>query len=150
MTEECNKGGIHLLFCWDGVPIGMAVLLNAVGKGIRKGYRVSRIVVLPDYQGLGFGSQIMEFLGGVVASIGGTLYIKTVHDKMGRYLARSPKWSPTSYNGKQRKNVEDPRYSNRLSRVSHCYKYCGDTVEGYEYLLSRLKFLLHPLSSVLQ
>ena len=50
-------------------------------------------------------------------------------------LEHDSNWEPTSYNGKERKVVDDPTHKNRLQRKSYCYRYCGGKLSGYEDLL---------------
>lgn len=139
LTEDLNPSCKCLLFLWDGVPVGFVGLINQPMKGYRWGFRISRIVVFPDYQGLGLSSDILKFCGGIIKNYEDTaqLYIKTVHKKMGKHLEKSSNWSPTSYNGKYREdpNDEGGKYRNRLKRISFCYRYDGDKKEGYDELL---------------
>lgn len=139
LTSELNKSCKCLLFTWNGEPVGFVGVLNTPRKGDRYSCAISRVVVLPDYQGLGLSSTICNFVGGIITNLGDDykLYIKTIHDRMGKYFERSDKWIPTSYNGKIRKNTEyeKGKYNNRLVRKSYCYKYCGEKIDGYNHLL---------------
>ena len=145
LSETLNKSAKCLLFTWDDVPIGFIALLNSPRKGMPNGFSVSRIVLFPDYQGLGLSMKILNFCGGILKSLGEDyyLYIKTIHEKMGNGLERSKTWTPTSYNGKIRKNIkfEEGKYNNRLERKSFCYKYVGDAIYGYEELLKPINEL---------
>lgn len=139
LTESLNKSCKCLLFMWNSVPVGFVGILNTPRKGMPNGCAISRIVIHPDYQGLGLSSRILNFCGGILKSLGDDyhLYIKTIHEKMGEALERNTTWNPTSYNGKQRKkvNFEDGKYNNRLDRKSYCFKYVGEPIYGYENLL---------------
>ena len=147
LTHELNPSAKCLVFCWDGVPVAFMAMLNSPRKGMPMGHSVSRLVILPDYQGLGLSSTILNFCGGVLRSLGEEypLYIKTIHDKMGEHLTRSEKWLPTSYNGKERTiesaRHDSHRYRNRLTRISYCFKYVGEPIYGYEELLLSIKEL---------
>lgn len=140
LTNDMNKSCKCLLFLWNNEPIGFVGLLNSPRKGYPNGYSISRIVILPQFQGLGLSMKILNFCGGILKSKGEDyfLYIKTIHEKMGGALERSPNWQPTSYNGKLRKNVkvEGGKYNNRLERKSFCYKYVGEAIDGYDELLT--------------
>lgn len=147
LTDSLNKSCKCLLFSWNGVPVGFVGLLNSPRKGMPWGHSISRVVILPDFQGLGLSSKIINFCGGILKSMGDdwTLYLKTIHDKMGAYLTRSDKWQPTSYNGKVRSKEstesEGKRYQNRLMRKSYCFKYVGEAIYGYEELLKPINDL---------
>ena len=145
LTPELNKSCKCLVFFLDGKICAFVGLLNCPRKNMSFGHSVSRIVVLPEYQGMGLSPIIMNFCGGILAARGEQtgephpLYIKTIHDKMGEWLERSEYWNPTSYNKKGRSKEstesEGKRYQNRLQRRSYCYRYDGPPIYGYDELL---------------
>ena len=147
LTHELNPSAKCLLFTWDDIPVGFIAILNSPRKGKPKGFNTSRLVILPDYQGLGLSSIILNFCGGILKSLGDdyVLYMKTIHDKVGDFMNRSENWEATSYNGKirnEKTNIyEGKRYQNRLRRKSHCYKFIGKPIYGYEELLKPIKEL---------
>lgn len=144
LTADMNKSCKCLLFEWDGVPVAFVGILNTPRKGIPYGCSISRIVVLPDYQGLGLSTKIFNFIGGIVKSLSDDeheykLYIKTAHRKFGEALGRNPLVRGTMFDGKGRdkKAIEhdNHRYRNRLQRVSYCKEYIGNEIDGYQNLL---------------
>ena len=147
LTPSLNKSCKCLLFQWNDVPVAFVALLNTPRKGVRFGHAISRIVILPEFQGLGLSTFLLNFCGGILKSLSDEhfLYIKTIHDKMGESLERNVNWSPTSYNGKMRNEnaitAEGNKYKNRLQRKSYCFKYIGDAIYGYEELLSPINDL---------
>ena len=137
LTEERNKGFGHLLFEWNNKPIGIIVYKNQPGGIIKNGFAISRVVVLPDYQGMGIGSKICEFFGGIIKNNNGRMFIKTVNPALGEYFNRSEKWKGTSKNGKFRNDIKDnnEKYKNLIKRTSYCYEYIGENITGYKNLL---------------
>ena len=144
LTAELNKSCKCLLFEWNNVPVGFVGILNTPRKGIPYGCSVSRIVIVPDYQGLGLSTMIFNFIGGIVKSLSDDehdyrLYIKTAHSKFGEALGRNPNVKGTAFDGKGRdkKAIEHDkhRYRNRLQRVSYCKEYIGEPINGFEKLL---------------
>ena len=137
LTEERNKGFGHLVFEWNSKPVGIIVYKNQPSGTIKNGYAISRVVVLPDYQGMGVGSKICEAFGGMIKSLGGRTFIKTINPALGGYFNKSKNWKPTSKNGKYRADIkgDNKKYSNLLNRTSYCHEYIGDLLEGYENLL---------------
>lgn len=142
LTSALNKSCRCLLFEWDGVPVAFVGILNAPKRGIPYACQVSRIVVLPDYQGLGLSTKIFNFCGGVVKSLSDDehdyrMYIKTAHKKFGEALGRNPMVRGTVYDGKGRtkESADDNRYRNRLTRVSYCKEYIGEAISGYEDIM---------------
>ena len=142
LTSELNKSCKCLLFEWNGVPVAFVGILNTPRKGIPYGCSISRIVILPDYQGLGLSTIIFNFVGGIVKSLSDEehdyrLYIKTAHSKFGQALSRNPNVRGTVFDGKGRdkKSADNQRYRNRLTRVSYCKEYIGDKIDGFQDML---------------
>ena len=124
------------------MPIGFVGILNSPRKGVPYGCSVSRIVILPDYQGLGLSIRIFDFSCGIVKSLSDEnhdyrVYIKTAHKKFGEALSRDKNVIGTCFDGKGRdeKSKDDNKYRNRLTRVSYCKEYVGEPIRGYEKLL---------------
>lgn len=144
LSEELNKACKCFLIKIDGVPAGFFGMINQVGKGLPKhAYRSSRQVILPDFQGLGVSLKIREFIASVWCGGGDgyAFYTKTIHPRVGEAMTKSPNWSPTGYNGKERANVKDKKAKNRLSRKSYTFKYTGPTLSGYDDLMESVDVL---------
>lgn len=142
LTSKLNKSCKCLLFEWDGVPIAFVGILNTPRRGIPYGCSISRMVILPDFQGLGLSRQIFDFCGGLVKSLTDEthdykLYIKTAHRKFGESLGRNPNVRGTLFDGKGRstKSADSNKYRNRLTRVSYCKEYIGKPIHGYSELM---------------
>ena len=145
LTSDINKSCKCLLFSWNETPIAFVGILNTPRKGLPFDMAISRLVILPDYQGLGLSSIILNFCGGIVQSLGEDyrLLIKTIHTKMGKHLTKCNEWEPTAFNGKQRTKTEyeKGKYNNRFERMSYCFKYIGEPIKGYEELLLPINIL---------
>lgn len=138
MTQELNSSAMCFCFTWENQLVAFAAILPQLSKGVGKAMRMSRLVILPDFQGLGLGGKILDFMGGICLANGYKFYIKTIHFRMGLHLEHSNKWKPTIYNGKLRKKkeeVNDIRCRRLFTRKSYCYKYNGNSVDGYESLM---------------
>jgi GNAT superfamily N-acetyltransferase len=148
MTQEMNMGASCYVFVWENMIVGFCGTLANPGKGLDNAWRISRLVVLPDFQGLGIGSKIAEFISSLYASVNNKMYIKTVNPSLGNYFERSSNWQPTSFNGKVRgiSETDKLRYANRLTRASYCYKYVGNPIYGFEDLLKPIEKLRYEKS----
>lgn len=144
LVADMNRSCKCLLFEWNGVPVAFVGILNSPRKGLPYSCSISRIVVLPDFQGLGLSTIIFNFVGGIVKSLSDEehdyrLYIKTAHKKFGDALSRNPYVRGTSFDGKGRdkKSTQHDihKYKNRLERVSFCKEYIGPKVEGFQDML---------------
>jgi ABC-type lipoprotein export system ATPase subunit/GNAT superfamily N-acetyltransferase len=139
LTQEVNKSYIFLLFEWNDKPIAINVIGIHVGKTeCEKSYRESRIVVLPDYQGLGIGSKISEFCAGIIINNNWNYYTKTSNPALGEYRNKNKnKWIPTGHNGRTRndKNIETNKYNTLRKNISYCHKFDGEKILGFDELL---------------
>lgn len=138
LTEEVNKSCKFLLFEWNDKPVGIVAIINQPRKGCSNGFAISRIVVMPDFQGMGLGVKLSEFSGGLIKNEGGLCFIKTVNPALGEYFNKSESWRSTAMNGKIRHKSSmssDPSAKNRLERASYCHEYINDAIQGYEELL---------------
>jgi GNAT superfamily N-acetyltransferase len=140
LTENVNKGAKFLLFEMNNKPVAICAVLNTPRNGMREAVAGSRIVVLPDYQGLGLGSRISDFVAAIFKNNGHRYFTKTVNPALGEYSNKSEKWKGTTYNGKGRPEYKETtdvegRYRNRVARISYAHEYIGEPISGYEELL---------------
>ena len=139
LTSNINPSCKCLLFKWGDIPIAFVGILNTPRKGLPHDCSISRLVIFPDYQGLGLSSIILNFCGSIVKAMGEDyrLLIKTIHTKMGKHLTKCNEWEPTAFNCKARTKTEyeKGKYNNRFERTSYCFKYVGEPLYGYEELM---------------
>ena len=138
MSESVNKAFKFILFEWNSKPIAIAVIGNQIGSGVGNAFRDSRIVVLPDYQGLGLGSSISNFIGGISKDYGYRYFTKTIHPALGEYRNKNNHiWKPTAYNGKIRNDKVLPnKWKKLLCRKSYCHEYIGESISGHSEILA--------------
>lgn len=141
LTENANKNCKFLLFTWNEKPVGIVAMINQPRKGCPNGFAISRVVVLPDFQGLGLGVTLSEKSSAMFKDMGGKIYIKTVHPALGEYFNKSEDWRATGMNGKVRKlnKDTDKKAKNRLVRASYCHEYAGEPLSGYSDILKPIK-----------
>jgi GNAT superfamily N-acetyltransferase len=89
------SGSIHLaarcyLASWNGVPVSFAATLPLVGK--RKHRRFTRIVTLPDYQGIGIGMRVVAAVADLHRTEGLRVNVTSSHPALIRHCERSPRW----------------------------------------------------------
>jgi energy-coupling factor transporter ATP-binding protein EcfA2 len=139
LTEDVSKSCKFYLFEWNGKPIGINAVIPQPSGHFKNGVRESRIVVLPDYQGLGLGYKISEFTAAIYKQSGYRYFTKTVHPALGKYRDKIKSiWKGTSKNGKKpeaQNGMGSMKGWNVLVRTSFCHEYIGQAIEGYENLL---------------
>lgn len=136
LTEEVNKSCQCILFEWNKNPIAICCILNTPRKGMGEAMAISRIVVNPDYQGMGIGYSLCCFIGGIYKQRRNRIFIKTVNPALGMKFNNSKEWRGTTFNGKKAPHVNlDAKAKNRFDRISYCHEYIGEVIDGYEDLL---------------
>lgn len=141
LTEYVNKGCKFFLFEWLSKPIGIVAITANPSGTVKNSYRISRTVVLPDYQGLGIGSKISEFVASIVD---GRVFTKTVNPALGEYRNKSICWKPTSKHLKELRGQHKEKGENiwtTKTRASYCHEYIGEKVDGYGDLLLPIEIM---------
>ena len=109
LTEGINKS------CWSwelrlhGRPIGFhsvntALGMPGAGEGSSGGSREHRVVILPDFQGIGLGWMLAETVAAQLTSTGRRYTSITMHSTFGKCRDRSPRWRPNARNHKADKD----------------------------------------------
>lgn len=78
------------LAMWEGRPVAFCATITMIGRKNR--WRISRIVTLPDYQGIGIGMAVAEAVADVHRRQGHRLSITASHPSVIAHCRRSPRW----------------------------------------------------------
>ena len=114
-AEHAPRGPFRLLKCLHGLPEiaeGGAVVFSAVlpqpgvkekGKSYEESrtmWRESRLVIMPDCQGLGLGPAISDAVAKYfIVERGGRFSSRTAHPRFGSYRERSARETPSPGGG---------------------------------------------------
>ena len=146
MTEEMNKSASCFVFSWEKQLVAFVGVLPQPSGYFDKAVRGTRTVVLPDFQGLGIGSRITDFIASIYKQAGYRYFTKTVNPKLGEYRNHSEKWKTTSKNGRIiRPSVSKLNKKQKL-RASYCHEYVGEGLCGYEDLMKPIEQMRYDKS----
>src|SRR5262249_33916335 len=99
-------------------PVAFSAWLPFVGPG-PPAKREHRTVVLPDYQGVGIGNALSDFVAALWTGLGYRALSTTTHPAMIHARLRSPRWRmhrpPSLARGRERKLVGLRHASTRLT-----------------------------------
>lgn len=113
------------LATWNDRPVAFAAVLNAIGRTGMK--RISRIVVLPDFQGIGIGARLLNTLAQQYRDAGKRVLITTSHPAMIGFLSRSPRWRVRRVrSGPRRKRPSRESSSSASGRAVVSGEFVGD------------------------
>jgi len=77
LTEDLNKAAKCFVFLWNDKPVSFIAILPLPSGTTKNAFKISRVVVLPDFQGLGIGVKILNLIGSMYKKDKKKLYIKT-------------------------------------------------------------------------
>lgn len=108
----------------DDKPVGFAAVLPLIGQKGRK--RFTRLVVLPDYQGLGIGMKMTEAVADIYKSQGTRINLTASHPCVVGHCKNSPRWRAIG--------VRETG-SKKTDRFIKGYKSsCGRAVVSFEFM----------------
>ena len=136
LTQELNAAAKCFCFTLNDKPVGFIAILPLPSETIQNAFRVSRLVILPDYQGLSIGIKILNYFGAMYLSIGKTLYIKTSNPSLFQGMKNnSQNWKLVTENNNieaikktNEKLIEDGKDNGlklRKESITKSYKYIG-------------------------
>lgn len=90
LSHDIHKGAACFCAFVDGQPAVFTAVLSQ--PGVRPAWREHRTVCLPDYQGVGIGNAMSEYIAGCWRAKGKPYFSTTSNPAMIRHRARSPLW----------------------------------------------------------
>jgi GNAT superfamily N-acetyltransferase len=78
------------LALWAGSPVALCATVSLIGKKNR--WRISRVVTLPDYQGIGIGMAVAEAVAELHRAEGHRVNVTASHPALVGHCRRSPLW----------------------------------------------------------
>ncbi len=91
LSQAIARSAVCFLATWKERPVAFSAWLPFVGAGPRT-RREHRTVTLPDYQGVGIGNALSDFVASLWAALGYRAISTTTHPAMIRARLRSPNW----------------------------------------------------------
>jgi GNAT superfamily N-acetyltransferase len=132
LSGNINKSSRCWIAMWDKQPVGFVSALTFPCGSLKNAWREHRTVILPDYQGIGFGVRISDAVATLFKKSGCRYFSKTAHPRMGEYRNNSTLWKATSKNGKARFDYihdRDTKESNykmlHYNRVTYSHEFVG-------------------------
>ena len=129
LSQQLNKASHSYLAVWEGQLVGFVASMTYPSGTVKNAWREHRLVIHPDYQGLGFGPRLSEAVAQHYLDNNKRYFSKTSHPRLGEYRDSSPLWKPTSKNHMKRKDGlvyrENMRWQLNPNRWSYSHEYVG-------------------------
>ncbi|MEN1679470.1 MAG: ABC transporter ATP-binding protein [Planctomycetota bacterium] len=115
------------LATWNGEPVSFCATLVTIA---RRGHRrFTRIVTLPDYQGVGIGMQTVAAVADIHQQEGNRVTVTSSHPALLQHCRRSPLWKATAYKKtgqSTNRSMAFSRYRNSAGRAVVSFEYLGE------------------------
>lgn len=133
LTGDINKSARCWVLHSDNKLAGFYSSIPLPSGTIKNAYRGHRLVIHPDFQGLGLSSLLVDYVADLHIKNGYRFYAKTAHPKLGRHRENSEKWRATVKNklnrskhyltqAKERKGEASVR--NMVDWETHAHRIC--------------------------
>lgn len=131
LTSDINLSAQCYVGIYNKQPIAFASFISQCGRDVKHAWKEHRLVVLPDFQGLGIGNKMSEMFGQAFIEKGCQYFAKTSNPRMGIHRDNSLLWKPTTNNHKSREDYLDKngnvrktvKMSNR-NALAHAFRVC--------------------------
>jgi hypothetical protein len=124
LSSELPSGARCYLTTWDGMPVNFCATVPLVARKDHR--RFTRIVTLPDFQGIGIGMRAAAAVAELHRAEGFRINVTSSHPAVIRHCESSPLWKIVDV-----RKASVPRRSARFAT----YRYAaGRTVVSFEYV----------------
>jgi GNAT superfamily N-acetyltransferase len=115
------------LTTWEGIPVNFCATVPVITKKNHR--RFTRIVTLPDYQGIGIGMRAVAAVASLHRAEGLRINVTSSHPALIRHCHHSPLWravnvKKTGGSGR-RANSRFPTYRSAAGRAVVSFEYIG-------------------------
>lgn len=126
LSADLNKSARCFVAFWNSTLVAFNSVLAFPHAKLPRAQREHRLVVLPDFQGLGIGNNFSECIGDLLLKSNYRMFTRTANIKLGEYRNSSVYWRNTSSNGKPSLPNKNHQYNHILNEsLSHrlCYSH---------------------------
>ena len=108
---------------WNDKPVAFTSFIHFPHASFSNGKREHRTVVLPDFQGIGIGNFLSEFVADLVVASGFRYFSTTSHPAMIHRRAKSKKWRCSRFGHVAKAGKNSIMKSNSNRRISAGFEY---------------------------
>lgn len=134
---DTNLNTAAICFCafWEGKPVAFSAILQFPHWSFR-GKREHRTVCLPDYQGVGIGAALSDYMGALCRGLELRFVSQTSHPAMINYRNKSDAWqlkeSPTYKRALSPKSNMGSWFKSFRKRLTASFEYIGPALDKAE------------------
>jgi GNAT superfamily N-acetyltransferase len=129
LTNELSKSAKCFVTLWNDKPIAFNAVLPLPSGTLKNAFRMSRTVVLPDYQGMGIGGVVSTYIAKLYKADGKRFYAKTSNPALWNQREQSKKWRVCDVqNDLEKIKIENAKGGQqRKVSITKSFEYIGDS-----------------------
>jgi ABC-type lipoprotein export system ATPase subunit/GNAT superfamily N-acetyltransferase len=127
LTEDLNLASKAFVFTWNDKPIAFIGVLPFPNGSFKNAFRITRLVILPDFQGLGIGLKILNYISSLYLTDAKTMYIRTSNPALYLGLQKNNNWHECGNSGTDRSGQTMFTDGIKSNRTAYSFKYIGET-----------------------
>lgn len=132
LSADLNRAAKCFSLKIDGRLAAFAAVLYRPHQTAIDIYGLSRVVTLPDFQGLGIAFVMMDAIGSLYSALGKRLHAYPAHPPFVRAMARSSQWNCVKKPGRYSPAAGKTSKVNMGGRPCAVFKYVGESMEDRE------------------
>ncbi len=125
LSGSLAAGARCFLTTWQGLPVNFCATLPVIAKKNHR--RFTRIVTLPDYQGIGIGMHAVAAVAELHRAEGHRINVTSSHPALIRHCQKSPLWKAVNVKktGGSKSSPRFPGYRSAAGRAVVSFEYIG-------------------------
>lgn len=126
LSGSLPAGARCYLTTWEGIPVNFCATVPVIMKKNHR--RFTRIVTLPDYQGIGIGMRSVAAVAELHRAEGLRINVTSSHPALIRHCRRSPLWKGVNVKktgGSRPRGSRFPSYRSAAGRAVVSFEYIG-------------------------
>jgi len=142
LSSDLSKSAKCFVTLYNDKPICFNAVLPLPSGTLKNAFRMSRTVVLPDFQGMGLGGYISDYIASLYVRDGKRFYAKTSNPALWNKRENSKKWRVCDIQD----NLEKIRLENekggqqRKVSITKSFEFVGDVSHIKEQDLNLIQF----------
>jgi len=123
LSGRLSKSARCFVALWKSRPVAFCATVPIIGR--RKHWRITRVVTLPDYQGVGIGTRVAEAVAGLHVDQGHRMNITASHPAVVAHCAKSRCWRLVRIlkTGSRKASKFIPNYRNSMGRAVASFEF---------------------------
>lgn len=134
LTQKMPKVAQCFVAFWQNVPVAFFSYIHFQNNRLKHTKSGCRVVCLPDYQGVGIGMRLEEYIASCLIALGWDYIGASSHPARMAYCAKSPKWRMIRKPRISMNNAgTGKKYAARhLGRMLATFRYIGDPASKHD------------------